>query len=98
VASKSSLDTYGAKVIWIMAWDGGTMPTPAMAESYYTGNGVDFGWFTDDEDNTWEPYIFHNNPFSSGVPWVGVIDADTMQVHSSNPSNVVSVVQTLAAD
>jgi hypothetical protein len=98
VSNKSSFDTYGTKFIWILAWDGGTMPTPSMAQSFYTGHGVDFGWFTDDEDNSWEPYIFHNNPFGSGVPWLGVIDADDMTVHSTNPSDVVSVVSALATD
>jgi hypothetical protein len=98
VSLESNFDTCGTKFIWILAWDGGTLPTPAMAESYYTSNGVDFGWFTDDEDNTWDPYIFHNNPFGSGVPWLGIIDADTMQVYATAPDDLLEVIRELAMD
>jgi hypothetical protein len=98
VTHKAEFDENGAKWIWILAWDGGTTPTTAMAEDYYSGYGVNFGWFTDDRDNSWEPYAFHNTGMAGGVPWIGVIDADTMQVYASNPTDVMSVVRTLAAD
>lgn len=98
VSMRDDLDIHKVKFIWILAWDGGPMTTPAMAEEYYSGHGVTFGWFTDDEDNTWEPYIFHNNPFGSGVPWLGVIDAETMQVFENNPHDVLDVVRELARD
>jgi len=98
VSSKSQFETYGAKWIWVLAWDGGTEPTTAMAEDYYTSHGVDFGWFTDDQDNSWQPYAFHNTTMAGGVPWVGVIDAKTMEVVASNPSDVLTWARNLAED
>jgi hypothetical protein len=69
-----------------------------MAQDYYGGHGANFGWFTDDADNSLGGYTFHNNPMATGVPWIGVIDADTMLVAYSNPSSLSSVISELAAD
>ena len=91
-------ETYGTKWIWLLAWDGGVIPTNAIAQSYFEDQGVTFGWFTDDADNSLGGYTFHNSPMLSGVPWIGVIDAKTMQVVASNPSDVFSVVQSLGTD
>jgi hypothetical protein len=97
-AIKSHFDTYGAKWIWLLAWDGGTAPTTALAESYFTGNGVAFGWFTDDADNTWESYGFHNSELVDSVPWIIVMDAETMQVAYNNPTDVAAAVMALGTD
>jgi hypothetical protein len=98
VSLKSQLEANGVKCIWLLAWDGGTTPTNALAQSYYSGHGVDFGWFTDDRDNSVEPYLFHNSPMVSGVPTIIIIDADDMTVAYVNPSNVLTAVTALAAD
>ena len=91
----SDLNTYGAKVLWLLAWDGGTTPTDAMARDFYSAEGANFGWYFDDADNSVGAYTFHNSAMISGVPWIGIIDADTMTVAYDNPSNVRSAVMAL---
>ena len=98
VSHKSEFETYGAKWIWILVWDGGTEPTTLMASDYYTSNGVDFGWFTDDRDNTWQPYSFHNTAMAGTVPWIGIIDAKTMEVVADDPPDVFDLVVSLGTD
>lgn len=90
---KPYLDEYGAKVVWILA-DG----TPSQAQSYYEGNGVTFGWFTNDADNSEGPYSLAGTSMASGVPWVGIIDGTTMEVKYNNPMNITAIVQTLGTD
>lgn len=34
----------------------------------------------------------------TAIPWIGVIDAETMQVMYYNPSNIYSIVQSLGSD
>ncbi|MBW2261710.1 MAG: hypothetical protein JRG91_07020 [Deltaproteobacteria bacterium] len=98
VALQSHFETYGTKMIWLLAWDGGTTPTNAMAQTFYESHGTSFGWYTDDRDNSVEAYLFHNSDMAGGVPWVGVIDAKTMRVAADNPSDVRSLVQSLGSD
>jgi hypothetical protein len=99
VALKDHFETYGTKWIWVMAWDGGTTTTNAMAQSYYEGQGVDFGWFTDDKDNSLGFCAFLNTDINGGgVPWWGIIDATSMEIVASRPSNTSSLVQSLATD
>jgi hypothetical protein len=85
---------YGAKWLWILA--GGS--SASQAASYYEDIGITFGWFTHDGDNSYASNIFAGTPMASGVPWVGVIDADTMQVAYNNPYNVYGIVQSLGSD
>jgi len=92
-------ETYGTKWIWLLAWDGGVVPTNAMARSYFEEQGVTFGWFTDDADNSLGAYTFNNNDMlGGGVPWIGVIDAKTMRVYASNPSDIFAIVESLGTD
>jgi hypothetical protein len=94
----SDLETYGSKVVWILAWDGSSAePTNAMAQEYYEGQGVDFGWYTDDRDNSLGFCEFLASPMISGVPWVGIIDADTMELVADNPADIGSLITSLGA-
>jgi hypothetical protein len=85
---------YGAKVVWVLA--GGSSATAAA--SWYEGQGVTFGWMTHDGDNTWQRNGLAATAMAPGVPWVGVIDADTMQVAYNNPMNYYSIAVSLAGD
>ncbi|MBW2261035.1 MAG: hypothetical protein JRG91_03600 [Deltaproteobacteria bacterium] len=100
VALKSQFETYGTKWIWILAWDGGTPePTTALSQSFYEDLGVDFGWFTDDQDNSLGFCAYLNSDINGGgVPWWGIIDATTMEIVASRPTNTGSLVQSLGTD
>ena len=85
---------YGAKWVWVLAG----ASSASQAASYYQDIGVDFGWFTHDLDNSMGANALAGTPMASGVPWIGVIDAKTMQVAYNNPYNVYGIVQSLGSD
>lgn len=80
-------------MVWILA-DG----TPAQAQSFYEGHYVTFGWFINDADNSEGAYALAGTSMAPGVPWVGVIDATTMEVRYNNPLNLTAIVQGLGTD
>ena len=80
-------------MVWILA-DG----TPSSAQSFYESKGITFGWFINDQDNTEGAYTLAGTSMAPGVPWVGVIDATTMEIVASRPTNTGTLVQSLATD
>ena len=90
---KAHFELHGAKVIWIVPGS-----TASSAQSYYAPLGATFGWYTGDTDNTWSPMAMGGTPMASGVPWLGIIDAKTMEVVYNNPYSVYGIVQTLGTD
>jgi len=80
-------------VVWILS--GGT---PSSAQSFFEGLGVTFGWFINDQDNSLGAYTLAGTAMASGVPWVGVIDATSMEVVYNNPMNLTAIVQNLGTD
>jgi len=96
---KDQLELYGAVVVWMLvAVEGSELPTPETARSYFEEQGVTFGWYTDDEDNTWQAYGFHNHVPGAGVPSMWIIDAETMQIVYNDPMNLRAIVQNLGTD
>jgi hypothetical protein len=88
------LNTYGAKVVWVL----GDGEVPADAVTYFGGYGADFGWFTDDSDNTMGPNTITDSGMLEGVPWVFVMDGESMEILYDNPTSVYSIVRDLYND
>ncbi|MBW2261629.1 MAG: hypothetical protein JRG91_06610, partial [Deltaproteobacteria bacterium] len=89
-------ETYGAKWIFIIT----DAATPAEADAYTSGQGVSFGWSTNDADNSEGASIIDSSPIYTGVPWTGVIRASDMQiVHDEADGtrlDIVSIAMELA--
>jgi hypothetical protein len=86
--------TYGAKWIWILM----DAPSDSAADEYLDEVGVGFGWATNDAASTLGAHYFASTPMLTAIPWIGVIDAETMQVVYDDPSNIYSIVLTLGTD
>jgi len=56
------------------------------ANDYINGYGINFGYRTNDRDNSAGSSAIANSPLFYGVPWIAVIDASTMQFveHDAN--------------
>jgi len=91
---KAHFELYGAKVVWVLS--GGA--SAAAAQSYFTGNGATFGWYTNDMDNTAGANTMAGTYMAEGVPWLGIIDAKTMEVKYNNPMTPYGPVQLLGTD
>lgn len=86
---------YGAKFVWVL---GDGEEAGVEAYDYFSEYGADFGWFTDDSDNSMGPGTIADTELLEGVPWVFVIDAETMEVVHNNPSSVYSITMDLYND
>jgi len=75
--------------------------TNADADAYVSGNGVTFGFRTNDNDNSEYPRVVGHADIFVGVPWVGVIrTADMMLVYDEpedSDLDVVAIAAELAA-
>jgi len=49
------------------------------ANSYIEGYGIDFGFRTNDSDNVEGANLIANSDLFSGVPWIALINARTME-------------------
>ena len=91
---KAHYDEYGAKFLWVLC-DGANA---SQAYSYFNAFGADFGWFTSDEDNSLSEKLLAASPMVEGVPWVLVIDGESMELLYNNPTSVYSITRDLATD
>jgi hypothetical protein len=91
-------ETHGAKWIFIVQ-DAGSA---SQADSYFNGHYVTFGWRTNDADNTEGSHMISYSGIYGGVPWTGVIDAETMELVYDEPDtsylDIVSIAVELASD
>ena len=85
---------YGAKWVWILV----DADSALEAGAYFEELGVTFGWMTNDADNSMGRYALAGTPMAFGVPWIGVIDAETMKVTVNNPVDVFPIVENLGTD
>lgn len=74
---------HGAK--WIFIVDGAS--SDASADSYIERKAIDFGWRTNDENNTWRSDAIVNSSIYSFVPWTGVIRASDMVLVYDEPDD-----------
>jgi len=94
VGLQSHYDTYGAKFVWILV-DG---TSAADSLSYFGSHGADFGWFTSDEDNALGFKAIASTTLAEGVPWIFVIEPDTMELLYSNPGSLYSITRDMYND
>ncbi len=87
-------ETYGARFVWVL----GDGTSPAQAYDYFSGYGADFGWFTDDADNTLGAHIITGSSMLEGVPWVFVMDGESMEILYDNPTSVYTITKDLYED
>jgi hypothetical protein len=66
----------GAKWLFVVA----DASTTAQADSYVNRYGIDFGWRTNDADNSEGDYAIANSPIYEGYPWTIVIRTSDMSV------------------
>ena len=53
---------------------------------------------TGDSDNSQGAYYLANTPMSDSVPWVGLIDAETMRVAYNNPISIEAITEAMGTD
>lgn len=87
-------ETYGARFVWVL----GDGTSPSHAYSYFSGYGADFGWFTDDADNSMGAYTITGSSMLEGVPWVFVMDGESMEILYDNPTSVYTITKNLYED
>jgi hypothetical protein len=61
------------------------------ARRFFSDQGINFGWTTDDSDNSEGRNTVVWSPLRTGTPWCGALRTDTMQFHANNLSSMGSI-------
>jgi thiol-disulfide isomerase/thioredoxin len=91
---KEHYDEYGAKLVWVL----GDADSSEDARDYFVRNDATYGWYTNDADNTLGANTISGSSMLLGVPWIFVIDAETMEIVSNGPTSVYSITMDLYED
>ena len=70
----------------------------AAATAYVESNLVDFGWHTNDNDNTWQTRGVLNSPIFSAWPWTGVIRKSDMTLAYDEPDTTYLDIYNIAIE
>lgn len=77
-------------------------PSASAANDYVNRYDVNFGWRTNDADNTLGPFAVANSMIFAGVPWTGVIRTSDMQLVYDEPDDryldIMSIAMELARE
>ena len=88
----------GTKWIFVV----GDAASPSVANSYVNRYGIDFGWRTNDADNSAGSGTVAGSSNFAAVPWTGVIRPATMELVCDEPDdtylNLQQISNALAAD
>lgn len=82
---RSTWELTGAKWIFAIMTTSGYVPSSFDADAYVTGMGIDFGYRTNDADNTAGARTLFNSGNFQTVPWTGVIRPSTMELVCDEP-------------
>jgi len=75
---RSTFEANGARWVFIV-----TGPSSSSGSSDYISHyGLDFGFRTNDGDNSSGSRYIANSPLFSGVPWIGVIRVSDMTLYA----------------
>jgi hypothetical protein len=85
VAGKATWETDGAVWILVVKTLSGHVADAAAAASYATRQGYDFGWYTNDGDNTAGAFTVADSSNYAAVPWTAVIRPSTGEVVCDEP-------------
>ncbi len=87
-------DETGTKWIFLVA----DAPDAATADAYVASYGIDFGWRTNDADNTAGAYLVTGSGVFEGVPWTGVIAASDMVFRYDQPDDALLDIAAIASE
>jgi hypothetical protein len=65
--------------------------SPGHARAFFTDQGINFGWTTDDSDNSEGANTVIYSPLRTGTPWIGALRTDTMAFYANNLSSLASI-------
>jgi hypothetical protein len=82
---RSSWESTGAKWVFAVLTTSGYVSSSSDADAYVTGMGIDFGYRTNDADNTAGGRTLFNSGNFQTVPWTGVIRPSTMELVCDEP-------------
>jgi hypothetical protein len=99
---RSDWEVTGAKWIFAIMTTTGYVSSSSDADAYVTGLGIDFGYRTNDEDNTAGTRTLFNSGNFQTVPWTGVIRPSTMDLVCDEPDgarlDLLGIATALAAN
>jgi hypothetical protein len=98
VGLKSTWETYGAKWVFMVS----DAASPSAAGTYVSRYGVDFGWATNDSDNTEGEGLVAGSGMYGAVPWTVVISTRDMRLRYEEPDDryldIASIAEELASE
>jgi hypothetical protein len=93
---RSTWESTGAKWIFAVLTTSGYLGSSSDADAYVTGTGIDFGYRTNDVDNTAGGRTLFNSGNFQTVPWTGVIRPSTMELVCDEPDGARLDLQGIA--
>ena len=96
-AGASTWAANGAKWVIVVATLGGHVGSIDQVRSYVERFGIDFGFWTNDADNTGGAYTIADSSSRAAVPWTGVIRPSTMELVCDEPDDAYLDLEAIAA-
>ena len=87
----------GAKWVIVVARLGGHVGSMDEVRSYVERFGIDFGFWTNDADNTGGAYTVADSSIRAAVPWTGVVRPSTMELVCDEPDDAYLDLDAIAA-
>jgi hypothetical protein len=94
---KSTWETNGIKWIFAVKTLSSHLSSSAQADTYVTGKGIDFGYRTNDADNSAGAFTVVDSSNFAAVPWTGVVRLSTMELVCDEPDTNYLDLQSIAA-
>jgi hypothetical protein len=90
-------EANGAKWVIVVATLGGHVGSMDQVRSYVERFGIDFGFWTNDADNTGGAYTVADSSIRAAVPWTGVIRPSTMELVCDEPDDAYLDLNAISA-